>query len=459
MSMSIRWRLTLWNALGVAVVLTGFAGLVYLLAARAVYHQADRTADAGFRLVRTDPRIATDTDRRAAYWVREFDEHMGVLAAVYRPDGSPIASHPGVTSREAVAPRAEGRRAEADPDGYRWWVSAETVRAGDREVRVVLFVPLRDQETDLAVLTRAVLLAIPVGLVASAGLAYVLARAALAPVDAFRRAADRITADRLHERLPAPNPEDELGKLAATVNAMIGRLERSFAEVKRFTADASHELRTPLTALRTEAEVALGGSPTADEFRSLVESTLEECGRMTRLTDQLLALAREDAGVAPPEPEPVDIGQLVSGVADTLRPLAEVKGVTFAAEAQAAGIVVHGNAVRLRQVTVNLIDNAIKYTPAGGSVRVVVGRSGDRAHLTIADTGIGIPPEHLPRVFERFYRVDKARSREMGGTGLGLSIARSIVAAHGGSIDLTSRAGAGTTAAVTLPLAPPPGPS
>lgn len=452
MGMSIRWRLTLWNALGVAVVLAGFTGLVYLLAARAVYHQADRTADAGFRLIESDPTMASDPEKRAAYWVREFDEHMGVLAAVYRPDGLLIDAHPGVTRRDADNTAAPSRTVHPDPDGHRWRVATKSVRAGDQELRVVLLVPLRDQEADLAALASALFLAIPVGLLATAGLAYLLARAALAPVDALRRSADLVTADRLHERLPARNPSDELGKLAATVNAMIARLERSFAEVKRFTADASHELRTPLTALRTEAEVALGSERTADEYRALIESVLEECERMTRLTDQLLALAREDAGVAQPESEAVDIGRLVADVAETLRALAEAKGVTLSVEA-AGGLLVRGDPIRLRQVAMNLIDNAVKYTPTDGAVRVSVAQIGDGVRFKVSDNGIGIPPEHLPRVFDRFYRVDKARSREMGGTGLGLSIARSIIAAHGGVIELASTAGDGTTAAVTLALA------
>jgi two-component system, OmpR family, heavy metal sensor histidine kinase CusS len=450
--MTVRWRLTLWNALGVAVVLGGFAGLVYGLVARATYQQADRTADTGFRLMATDPKLAADPDRRIGYWVHEFDEHMGVLAAVFRADGSVVAAHPGAGRWTADGPPAAGRWTAADPDGHRWRVAVETVRAGDQDLTVVLCVPLREQEADLAALRRALMFAVPVGLLASAGLAYLLARAALAPVAALRRDADLVTADRLSHRLPVRHPGDEFGQLAATVNAMIGRLERSFVEVKRFTADASHELRTPLTALRTEAEVALAGQPTVQEYRALLESILEECGRMARLTDQLLSLAREDAGVVHAGPELLDIGALVAGVADTLRPLAEAKGVSLVAAAP-SGPTVRGDEVRLRQVAVNLIDNAIKYTPGGGTVRVAVAATGAGARVMITDTGPGIPPEHLDHVFDRFYRVDKARSRELGGTGLGLSIARSIIVAHGGAITLSNEPGGGITATVTLPLA------
>ena len=451
MGMSIRRRLTLWNALAFAAVLVGFAALVYLLVARSLRQQADRTAETAFRLLETDARLATNTDARVRYWVHEFDEHMGVPAGVYRPDGTPVEVHPKLADHFAGAPPGPvARLTHTDPAGDRWAVATQSVRAGDRELVVLLLVPLKEGDAELVLLARVLAAAVPLALLVSAGVAYLLARKALAPVDALRRSAEAITADRLHERLPVPNPDDELGKLAATVNAMIERLERSFAEVRRFTADASHELRTPLTAIRVEAEAALDRVATTEEYRALVGSVLEECGRMARLTDQLLALAREDAGVAHGGPVPVDLGGLVGGVAEALRPVVEAKRLALVAEL-ATGVVVCGDPVRLRQVAMNLIDNAAKYTPEGGSIRVTVGRADGRAVFTVADTGEGIPAEHLPRVFDRFYRVDKARSREMGGTGLGLAIAKSVVAAHGGVIELTSAVGVGTTVTVTLP--------
>lgn len=449
MGTSIRLRLTLWNAAGVALVLIGFAALVYWFAVDSMYHRANRTAATAFRLLETDPRMATDFEARSAYWVHEFDEHMGVLAAIHREDGSPLRAHPALFDRPRDPVGAEPS-VETDADGFRWWVTSKILKANGREWGVTLKIPLRDQEEDLRSLRRAILLAIPVGLLASAALAYLLAWASLAPVDALRRAAGQITARRLDRRLPVRNAGDELGKLAATINGMIERLERSFAEVKRFTADASHELRTPLTALRTEAEVALAGDPSPEDYRALVESILEECERLTRLTDQLLSLAREEAGVALHTDETVDWGQLVQGVADTLRPLAEARGVTLTCAA-AAGCALEGDPVRLRQVPMNLIDNAIKYTPPGGTIRVEVSLTDTGLVLTVTDTGIGIAPEHLPRVFERFYRVDKARGRERGGTGLGLSIVRSVVAAYGGTVSMASNPGDGAECVVTLP--------
>jgi signal transduction histidine kinase len=233
---------------------------------------------------------------------------------------------------------------------------------------------------------------------------------------------------------------------------MIGRLERSFNEIRRFTADASHELRTPLTAIRTETEVALRKSLNPDECRQLLASILEECERLTRLTDQLLMLSREDTAASQAR-EPVDLFAVAQNVAETLRPLADTKSLQLSVNIPAS-LIIHGDEARLRQVLFNLLDNAVKYTPEGGRIEVLGSTQDHVAAITVQDSGAGIPPEHLPHVFERFYRVDKARTRVEGGTGLGLSIVESIVKAHGGEIELTSTPGKGTTCKVLLPEAP-----
>src|SRR5262249_11136951 len=227
----------------------------------------------------------------------------------------------------------------------------------------------------------------------------------------------------------------------------------SFAEIRRFTADASHELRTPLTAIRTETEVALRQSLNAGDCQHLLASILEECDRLARLTDQLLTLSREDAGTTRHVREPVDLAALLDNVVETMRPLAEAKKLHLRVASKAV-LRLAGDEVRLRQVFYNLIDNAIKYTPEGGTVEVSLQQQDHEAVITVADNGVGIAAEHLPRVFDRFYRVDKARSREQGGTGLGLSIAKSIVTAHGGQIRLSSVPKQGTQCTVTLPTEP-----
>jgi heavy metal sensor kinase len=297
---------------------------------------------------------------------------------------------------------------------------------------------------------RAVLaVAVPLMLVAAGGLAYWLAGRSLAPLDALDRATRQVTARSLDQRLPVVNPGDELGRLTATINDMIARLEGSFEELRRFTAHASHELRTPLAVLRSEAEVALRQDLSAEQLRGVLASVLEECGRLARLSEQLLALARQDRGAALKRAGAVDLGGLARDVVESLRPLAEDKGLWLRCAA-AAPAVVEGDANLLRQVLINLIDNALKYTARGG-VDVTAETEGNSVRLAVADTGEGIAPEHLGRVFDRFYRVDKARSRELGGSGLGLSITRGVIEAHGGTIAVESTLGRGSTFTVTLP--------
>jgi heavy metal sensor kinase len=452
--LSIRWRLTLWNLLALALVLLGFSALVYALTARALYQQVDGNLLGGFRQVEQDQRLAGDPRGRLRYWVYELHEHNGIFSAAYGPSGevlarteelaadsvppAPRAVHGGPRLRDAAVP-ALGRQRLLEGQ----------VRQGEG-FALVLMAPLEGVDRELGRLLAALAVAVPVALVFSGGVSYLLARASLAPVGRLRTLAREVTADRLDRRLEVAGPPDELSGLALTINEMIGRLERSFAEVRRFTADASHELRTPLAAIRAEAEVALAKGPVAPEQQALLGSILEECERLTRLADQLLTLSREDAGVAPQAREPVDLAALVAGVADTMRPLAEAGGLRLRVAGAPARV--RGDAGRLRQVFFNLLDNAIKYTPAGGEVEARVEARGGEAVASVRDTGAGIPAEHLPRVFDRFYRVDKARSREMGGTGLGLSIARSIVAAHGGRIELDSAPGRGTTVQVMLPV-------
>jgi heavy metal sensor kinase len=456
MSLTIRWRLTLWNALAFGVLLVAFAGLVYGLAYREAVGAVDRKLQGAMDQLARDERNVRDPDR-LRHWVGEFWEHDQVGCAVYDTAGRPLLRTEELTADALPeTPEAAGFATVARPVlGRQRVLTAPLPHTGDGRT-VVLLASTAEADHSLAHLRIALFTAVPVIFIAAAVAAYLLAGRALAPMARVTDATRRITADRLGERLPVPNPGDELGRLAATVNDMLARLERAFAEMRRFTADASHELRTPLTVLRAEAEVAQGKNLSPDEVRELLGSVLEECDRLTRLTDQLLTLARQDAGTAPREREPVDVTGLVSAVVEDLRPLAEAKGQTLRLEVGPAqdGRVVAGDPGQLRQALVNLIDNAVKYTPEGGTieVRVAAADAGGVA-VTVADTGEGIPAEHLPRVFDRFYRADKARSREMGGTGLGLAIVKGIVEGHGGRVELTSEVGRGTVCTVTLPSA------
>ncbi len=294
-----------------------------------------------------------------------------------------------------------------------------------------------------------------------------LARRALRPVDRMTRAARRIEAEHLAQRLEGANVDDELGRLARTLNEMLGRLEVAFAQVRRFSADASHELRTPLTVLKGEIEVALRTPREPAEYQRVLASLLEEVEHMSRLVDDLLLLSRADAGAMKWEKSPVELDRLVEEVAKQGDILARERRVQVGIQS-VEPLIAQGDGQRLKQLLLNLVDNAIKYTPPGGQVRLAVravkpnpdrgedtaaaDADAEWAELMVRDTGIGIPPEVLPRIFERFYRADEAHSRETSGAGLGLCIARTIAEAHGGRIAVQSTPGAGSTFTVTLPL-------
>ena len=278
---------------------------------------------------------------------------------------------------------------------------------------------------------------------------YFLARRVLAPVGRMVDRARTITAERLGERLPVENPADELGQLAAVFNDAFARLERSFEQLRRFTADASHELRTPLTAMRSVGEVGLREHRDAAAYREIIGSMLEETDRLGRLVEGLLTLSRADGGNVSLKREAVDLAELARDVAGHLGVLAEEKRQSFAVQASGP-VPAWVDRVVIRQALINLVDNAIKYTPPGGSVGIVVRDGGPGPTVEVTDTGSGIPPEHRDRVFDRFYRIDKARSRDLGGAGLGLAIARWAVEAHGGRIDLESVEGRGSTFRISL---------
>ncbi len=277
-----------------------------------------------------------------------------------------------------------------------------------------------------------------------------LSRQALRPVAQSIQTAKRLKPSNLSERLPRTGAGDELDELAGTINELLDRLAAYHAQITRFTADASHELRSPLGAMRAAVEVALNQPREPREYREVLASLGEQCERLTALVNGLLLLARVDAGEMSVRREPHDLSALATDVAEMYEPLAEERGVQFRSECGSPVSVV-GDSARLRQLVTNLVDNAIKFTEPGGSVTLRVEETRGHARLIVEDTGVGIPPDHLPHVFERFYQADPAR--HLGGSGLGLSICRWIVEAHGGSIEATSGNGSGSSLMVVLPRA------
>ena len=279
---------------------------------------------------------------------------------------------------------------------------------------------------------------------------YFLARHALSPIERMARRAHEINAEHLSARLDVENPRDELGHLASGFNETLARLEHSFEQLRRFTADASHELRTPLTAIRTVGEVGLRTQGSAGHYREVIGSMLEETGRLTRLVESLLAISRADSGEIRLAPAAITVLPFAREVACFLEVLAEEKGqhLTVAGDETAR---VQADSAILRQVLVNLLDNAMKYSPAGGQIAIRVRAAGQQVFIDVEDSGPGIPPEHRERVFDRFYRTDAARSREAGGAGLGLAIAKWGAEAHGGRLELDCPSRGGCIFRLLLP--------
>ncbi len=285
---------------------------------------------------------------------------------------------------------------------------------------------------------------------------WLLAERTISPVIEVTEAARRITADKLSSRLPLGNHQDELAQMTASLNQMLDRLDKSFRRVRQFSGDASHELRTPLTILRGETEVTLRWAKTPEEFRDMLRSNMEEIDRMERIIESLLTLTKSEVGELTLEIREISLSDLVQELYLQSRILCETKNIEIQLRLDVdEEIRIRGDELRLRQLLLNLISNGIKYTSENGHMEIALAMDDSFARVDISDSGIGIPAEHLPHIFDRFYRVDKARNRMDGGTGLGLAIVKWIAEAHGGSILATSEVGKGSCFSVRLPIEGP----
>ena len=329
--------------------------------------------------------------------------------------------------------------------------------------RVVAVIPTSDADVPAQLLGGTLLLIAPLVLLVSVAVAYLLAGNTFKPVDILINEVEAITDGRsLHRRVPTDEADEELGRLAETLNRMIGRLQTSFGALRRFTADASHELKTPLTVVRADVERAMHPAAGADERMQVLEEAMQEIARMSDLVDSLLTLARADEGRFDLHREPLQLEPLVRDVFETAVILGEDAGVTVSLPLVEDAAVM-GDGTRLRQLFLNLITNAIKYTPRGGHVEITLSvRNNNEIGFAVRDTGVGIAAADLPHIFDRFWRADKARSRraaadlrgvtERGGFGLGLAIAQWIAQAHGGTLTAQSRLGKGSIFTVLLPI-------
>jgi heavy metal sensor kinase len=291
---------------------------------------------------------------------------------------------------------------------------------------------------------------LPVIVILVAFTGYLVAARALKPVDSMAQRAAQITAEQLDERLHIENPNDELGQLGSAFNATLARLERSFDQLRQFTADASHELRTPLTAIQSVGEVSLKMAGDVSYYRDKIGSMLEETNRLTQLVDSLLTMARADSGRVQLHRVEVNLFDLAGETVRLLEVLAEEKQQCILIDGERS-ISVTADRTILRQALVNLLHNAVKYSPEHGAIRLRVRETDQDAIVEVEDSGPGIAPEHRTRIFERFYRVDKSRTRAAGGAGLGLSIAQWAVSAHGGTIEVQCEPGFGSIFRICLP--------
>lgn len=454
--LSIRWQLTIWYGAVLSALIVVFSGAVFLLMQHHLLALTDAAlAEESADLASDVGRCQSPVDfpkelglRYASHEGYEFQVSTVKGVILFRSDELgqetlPIPEIPSSSARPAYASLALNRLG-------RWRMASRGVSGSTGPLIVQAAVSLKPNDEAVRELVAVLLLAGPLTLAGAVVGGYWLARQALAPVDRMVATAQEITATRLDRRLDAPNPRDELGRLASTFNDMFARLQRSFEEVRRFTADAAHELRTPLAVMRTEAEVVLRAPRDPERDGRALEDLLEEIDRLTRLVTQLLFLCREDSGVGVGSLLPVHLESMIREVGDHMQVVADEKGVFLRVDSQQLGPV-RGDADRLRQLLFNLLDNAIKYTPTGGTVTIRGESSNGTASVEVTDTGIGIPAEHLDRVFDRFYRVDPSRSQNEAGTGLGLAICRSIAEAHEGDLKIESTSGRGTRMTLTLP--------
>ena len=480
---TIRTRLTTWFASAVAVILAGFTVAVFLSRRSALYGELDRrieseaeltagilagVARAGGTVVRSDAAGRPVLAQELSATLEAVPDFLLITAA--EKDSFPLfmsvdsggLTYPKYEQLRNVIVSAQGRRVEGtirlDPDGQRL---RYIVRPLGSEVATggAVLVGVRPETAELGLeqTFSTFLLILPFGVLAAYAIGSLVARRALGPVAQITNEVREITdGTGLHRRLPTSMVKDELGRLADTLNQMISRLERSFTALRRFTADASHELKTPLTVLKAGVERALTTPKMPPESLAALEEAMDEINRMTELVDALLTLARADEGLVRLHQEPVDLRALILETEETGELLAEPAGIAVSADAPVDPVIVPVDGSRIRQLVMNLLTNAVKYTPAGGRVRLWLEREDGRVRFGVSDTGIGIAPGDLPHIFDRFWRADSARTRtgERPGVGLGLAICKWIAEAHGGTIEVQSRPGRGTTFSVTLPATP-----
>jgi two-component system, OmpR family, heavy metal sensor histidine kinase CusS len=451
---SIRLRLTFWYGVVLSVILVGFSASVYLL----MRHHLLALTDAGLADELTELADEVERISSPSGLGPRYVQPEGYKLQVATPDGRILfrGDRLGLDrlpfDGRRLAPGGTVSSTFVIPPIGRLRLATRLVSGPHGSLVIQAATSLQPFDQALSELLAVLVLTGATAVACSLGVGYLLARKALAPVARMVSAADKITATRLDRRLEITCADDELGRLGRTLNDMIERLERSFSRIRQFTADAAHELRTPLAVIRSSAEVALREPRSPELDRRVLEEMVEESERLGRIVAQLLDLCREDHGLVTASHRVLALDALADEVLELMQIAAEEKGVRLSAE-ELSPARVRGDTDRLRQLLINVLDNAIKYTPSGGSVTVRSSAGPRRVLVEVIDTGAGIPAEHLQNVFERFFRLDESRSRGIDGTGLGLALCRSIAEAHRGRIWIESELGRGTKVSFELPCA------
>src|SRR5262245_50463361 len=464
-SLAIRTRLTLWYTTVLFAILVLISALSYSVLAWSLRQDLDASLLTVARVVRdTGHSGAASTHLTPEALLRELlgQDFYEKFVQLFDPQGN--VGFRSMPRAQGALPLSAEARANADrglltletvemPDGRRARVVTLPLVDGGRVAQLVqVGMPLDRMDHTLRRYVQALLVLIPLGLLLAAAGGVVTARVALGPVDQMTRTARRITAEDLAQRIAVRGTGDELDRLAETLNGMLARLESTFAQLRRFAADAAHELRTPLTALKGGIEVALRAERSGEEYRTVLASSLEDVERLTRLAEDLLLLSRLTAGVEEAR-APVDLEPLALEVLDVGSRLAQETGVSLRLT-EAEPVTLIGTARTIRRALLNRVDNAVKYTPAGGKVELALACHDGQAELSVQDTGTGIEASQLERIFQPFVRLDEARVRAQSGAGLGLAIARSIVEGHGGELGVESTPDAGSRFTIRLPVAP-----
>ena len=435
MNRSLRFRLTLLYSCFFAVLFALAGLLLYTALSHSLYARMDET-------------LAGEADTAVGLFADEFEE-LGRKAdpaarevvndMKLRGDFVAVAEGSRVLAAKPVAPLAE-------VSGERWRLAERQVRLAGTDYRVVVAATLDPIHSALAALRRELAIGLPVALLLAGLGAWLVATRVLRPLGSVAAQAQRITEHSLNTRIEAKGAAAELEVVIGSFNDLLGRLDQSFEAMRRFVADASHELRTPVSVIRGEADVVLSRERTAGEYRESLEVVLDEARRLSVLVDDLLNLARADSGPVRLEVHEFYLNELLAECCRQVR----AAGLTIECLAE-TDVQFRGDEVLLRRLIMNLLDNAVRYTPEGGRVTASLQADGDSVRIRVADTGIGIAPGQESRVFERFYRTDEARSRAVGGFGLGLSIVRWIAEAHRGTVECASELGRGSVFTVKLP--------